>query len=219
MKRRYKTLQLLGQTFFICLFVDYFYNRLQNSSVFSYWSTCLIIQWFTRLFKVKVWNSVKGNLSYKSAEMKYCPVCEMNIPEKDHHCWFLGCCISKKLNHTDFFLWLLWTSIACFSMLEFTVVSEIVRQSGSKVFYFLPGGFFWFILGYLELSVFLVLFRFYIYCAVVLFTVYMALAYFVEQKKGMQKYAIFSDYKSFIYRTSGKLLLLPVVNRLSQNSH
>lgn len=46
--------------------------------------------------QTQTYHSIKNSLSNY---IKYCSLCKINIVEKDHHCWFLSCCISKKFNH------------------------------------------------------------------------------------------------------------------------
>jgi len=141
-------------------------------------------------------SSTHGDVIKKvSSRHRYCPICQISVLDKDHHCWFLSTCISRSLNHADFFFFLTWLSAA----LLYTIVVHLrvsavqVYQEAGLLVMFLPGGLFYLALGWIKLSSFLKMVRIYGMTGCFLFSVFVQLQYYSEHLKGRQIFALFQQ--------------------------
>ena len=136
-------------------------------------------------------SSSSGDISRKvSSRHRYCPICQISVLDKDHHCWFLSTCISKTVgsgNHADFFFFLTWLSAALLYTIAVHLrisATEVYHEAGPIVL-LLPGGLVYVVFGWLQISSFLKMVRIYGMTACFLFTVFIQLQYYWTGRKKM----------------------------------
>lgn len=129
--------------------------------------------------------------------IRYCPICKINIIEKDHHCWFLSTCIAKNDNHTDFYLWAVWTLIGLtYSIFAHTIQDVSSLGAENKLKYvqaILPIGMFSVLFQWMKITDFLKLLRFYCYLGATVFYAFITLNYYNDHKNKGNKFRIFDQ--------------------------
>jgi len=205
-RRKFKSTwyaNILGTSTLIALALDLFYvNLYQAWGRHMFFKTFGTIQGLTRMYMVVVKRRPvdtpnehdKTGFNAKSV-CRYCPICQINVENKDHHCWFLSTCISKTTNHGDFVIFLMWCAIGTAYTIIFhcsTQALELVSESTWLVL-MLPGGIYATLLGYISLGQLLSLVRMYAHIAGGLFSLIITLNYYKEHMKGQQRYRIFQQ--------------------------
>lgn len=132
------------------------------------------------IYTEKISSSHGDVIKRVSSRHRYCPICQISVIDKDHHCWFLSTCISRSLNHADFFFFLTWLSAALLYtiVLHLRVSAVQVYQEAGLLVMFLPGGLFYLALGWIKLSSFLKMVRLYGMTGCFLFSAFVQLQYY-----------------------------------------
>lgn len=206
---------VLGTSFLVAIIIDLYYINLYHA-----WGVHMLFKIFgsfqglTRLYMTVVHRRPidtpsEGAALDRQALSRFCPICKINVPSKDHHCWFLSTCISKVTNHGDFCIFIFWAFIGSLYTLIFHLAGNagaVVADSTWMVL-MLPGGILATILGYISFSQLISLVRLYAYLAGGMFCFLLNINYLYEHCERRQKFWIFQqDFKSWV-----KILLCPWV--------
>merc|ERR1712142_462674 len=174
--------------FFATFPIDFFFKLYVFFQMFIRFIRCI---YFNRPVNTILPNKDKhGSVIYNPA--KWCNLCKINVIEKDHHCWFLSTCISKKTNHTDFMLFLFWSLVGCLYTIPIRKIYSI-GKNGTVLSLFLPGGIVTTLLGWISFRQLYSLFEFYFFTAATLFCIVMIGNYYQSHKYEDNKFLIFQQ--------------------------
>ena len=83
------------------------------------------------VYKIKTYNHCQGEPKSSIISRKYCKICSMTIPDKDHHCVWIDACISTpNMKYFLLFLFFIFCSLVQAGLIFLTSVCLPLSEVG-----------------------------------------------------------------------------------------